>query len=129
MTVGIVCGIFWVLSVVLFFLADYYVYHSLKNPKNKIEWKCEETENSFEKRIGEHEKRIDFEICYRIKPSEMNWFVRLFGNYEWHYPFRKTFFSYEEFIERDFKTMTKDYETLGDIKKLETKEGKIKLYR
>ena len=109
-----------------------YCRYCLYKSKNKIEWKCEETENNYDQRIktyfdGKPKQRIEFEICYRIKPSEVNWFVRIFGDNDWNYPFSRTFWLYEEDAEDEFKEIIKDYVTLDDVRKVERKEGRIKL--
>lgn len=110
----------------------YCSYH-LGKSENKIEWKCEETEGNYERRIttafvGKPEERIEFRIGYRVKPSELNWFVRRFGNNDWVYPFPRAF-GYYKGSEEDFNELVKDYVTLGDIRKLERKEGRITWYK
>lgn len=135
---AVICCIF--LSALLFCIAvcvlyalvrPYCAYH-LHKSKNKIEWKCEETERSFNKRIETYDsitkEKGEFEIYYRTMPSEVNWFVRLFGDNDWRCPFRGNFSFYLHDGEESFKYIVKDYVTLEDVKKLEQKEGKIKWY-
>lgn len=138
MVEAIICCVF--LSALLFFcgvcilyvLVRPYCAYCLHKPKNKIEWKCEETESSFKKRISTYDsitkEKSEFEISYRTMPSEVNWFVRLFGDNDWHYPFQETFLLYQDIGEEYFKNLIKDYVTLEDVKKLEQKEGKITWY-
>lgn len=111
-----------------------YCHYCLYKSKNKIEWKCEETEKCFDSYTkasfeGALNRWMEFEICYRIKSSEVNWFVRIFGDNDWNYPFSSSFWFYEEDAEDEFKNIIKEYETLGDVRKLERKEGRIKLYK
>ena len=117
---------------ILYVLVRPYCAYHLHKSKNRIEWKCEETERSFNKRISTYDSitkaKGEFEISYRTMPSEVNWFVRLFGDNDWHYPFQETFLLYQYEGEEYFKNIVKDYVTLEDVKKLEKKEGKIKWY-
>lgn len=126
-------GLFFFLGVCLLYtLVRPYCEYCLHKPKNKIEWKCEETENSFNKRIKTYDsitkEKGEFVISYRTMPSEVNWFVRLFGDNDWHYPFQERFLFYQYDGEESFKNIVKDYVILEDVKKLEKKEGKIKWY-
>ena len=118
-------------SVLYALVRPYCAYH-LHKSKNKIEWKCEETERSFKKRISTCDsitkEKTEFEISYRTMPSEVNWFVRLFGVNNWQYPFQENFLLYKDNGEEQFKNLIKDYVILEDVKKLEQKEGKIKWY-
>lgn len=135
---AVICCIF--LSALFFFLAVCLLYtlvqpycaYCLHKPKNKIEWKCEETEGSFKKRIVTYDSIInqksEYVISYRTMPSEVNWFVRLFGDNDWKCPFRGNFVFYQYDGEESFKNKVKDYVLLEDVKKLEQKEGKIKWY-
>lgn len=132
----IFCGalLFCVGACISYPLIWAYCTYCLSKSKNKIEWKCEETEINYDKRVtskndSEYKEQIEFEIAYRVKPSELNWFVRIFGNNDWDYPYPHSFYFFEEFAEEGFKKIIKDYETLGDVRKLERKEGRIKLYR
>ena len=127
------CAFLYALSFLFGVIYAYlqpYCHYCLYKSKNKIEWKCEETENNYDQRIKTYSKqRIEFEICYRIKPSEVNWLVRIFGDNDWNYPFSQTFWFYEDDAEKEFKGIIKGYETLDDVRKLERKEGRIKLYK
>ena len=135
---AVICCVF--LSALFFFIGvcilyalvqPYSAYH-LHKSKNKIQWKCEETENSFNKRIETYDsitkQESEFVIYYRTMPSEVNWFVRVFGDNDWKCPFQKTFLFYQYDGEESFKNIVKDYVILEDVKKLEKKEGKIKWY-
>lgn len=126
-------GLFFFMAVcVLYALVQPYCAYCLRKPKNKIQWKCEETEKSFNKRISTYDsiakKKGEFVISYRTMPSEVNWFVRVFGDNVWHYPFQENILFYQDNGEESFKNIVKDYVILEDVKKLEQKEGKIKWY-
>lgn len=73
-------------------------------------------------------EKDEFGISYRTMPSEVNRFVRLFGDNDWHYPFQEKFLLYQYDGEEQFKNLIKDYVILEDVKKLEKKEGKITWY-
>ncbi len=135
---AVICCVF--LSALFFFMGvcilyalvqPYCAYH-LHKSKNKIQWKCVETENSFNKRLTTYDpitkEKGEFVIYYRTMPSEVNWFVRVFGDNDWKCPFQKTFLFYQYDGEESFKNVVKDYVTLEDVKKLEKKEGKITWY-
>ena len=127
------CALSFLFGVIYAYLQPY-CHYCLYKSKNKIEWKCEETEKCFDyytKTSFEDASNrwMEFEICYRIKPSEVNWLVRIFGDNDWNYPFDKTFWFYENDAEKEFKGIIKEYETLDDVRKLERKEGRIKLYK
>jgi len=127
------CALSFLFGVIYAYLQPYCRYCLYKS-KNKIEWKCEETERNYDKRVttkndSVYKEQIEFEICYRIKPSEVNWFVRIFGNNDWNYPFSKTFWLWKDDAEKEFKGIIKEYETLDDVRKIERKEGRIKLYK
>lgn len=121
------CGV-----CILYALVRPYCAYHLHKSKNKIEWKCEETEGSFNKRISTYDsitkKKAEVVISYRTMPSEVNWFVRLFGDNDWQYPFQENFLLYIDNGEESFKNIVKDYVILEDVKKLVKKEGKIKWY-
>jgi len=135
---AVICCVF--LSALFFFIGvcilyvlvrPYCAYH-LHKSKNKIQWKCEETEKSFNKRISTYDsiakKKGEFVIYYRTMPSEVNWFVRLFGDNGWQCPFQEKLSLYQDNGEESFKNIVKDYVILEDVKKLEKKEGKITWY-
>lgn len=126
-------GLFFFMAVcVLYALVQPYCVYCLHKPKNKIQWKCEETEKSFNKRISTYDsitkKKGEFVIYYRTMPSEVNWFVRLFGDNGWQCPFQEKLSLYQDNGEESFKNLIKEYVTLEDVKKLEKKEGKITWY-
>lgn len=102
----------------------YFNYH-LHKKQNKIQWQCEETWESRERRQNNESDVYVCSVSYRIIPTELNKFVRLFADNDWHYPFHenKTFKS-----ESDFKEFVKNWKTYGDFKKWVNKENGILWY-
>jgi hypothetical protein len=78
---------------------------------NLLQWRCVET---WESKVDRLQKQSDAYVCdleYRILPSELNVFVRIFGSNGWKHAFEKmTFKSKEEFLE-----FIENFKTYGDI--------------
>ena len=90
-----------------------YFRYKLYKKTNKIQWRCEETWESRQDRLNN--KRTDYEcsLSYRILPSELNKFVRIFGDNGWEHPFPKHF----KFNNQDeFKEFVSNFVTYNDIK-------------
>ena len=107
-----------------FFTTPYFKYKLYKKT-NKIQWKCEETWESKEDRLNN--KRTDYEcsLSYRILPSEINKFVRIFGDNSWIYPFHTNIvFKNQE----EFKKYVSNFVTYGDIKSWVSEENNILWY-
>lgn len=108
----LILACFIIVMVWSVFTASYFKY-KLYRKENKLQWRCEETWKSREDRLNN--KRIDFEctLSYRILPSEVNKFVRVFGDNDWKYPF-------EEFLtfsnQDEFKKYVSNFITYNDIK-------------
>jgi len=98
-----------------------YCNYKLYNKNNKIQWRCEETNSSKEKRLNNQSDLYECIVEYRILPSELNKFVRIFGDNDWHNPF------YDHKIfknENEFKEFVGQWKTYADIKKyLNNKNG------
>lgn len=115
---GALC-LLWHLTV------DCYCKYKLYKRSNKIQWRCIETTDSINERIAK--RRPDFECCleYRILPSEVNKFVRMYGNNEWKPGFPHKFL----FIDKEhFKTFVSNYQTYGQIKGYTERENGILWY-
>ncbi len=90
-----------------------YLNYHLHKENNKLQWKCIETQESFERRKNHIDGIYLCSVSYRILPSELNKFVRIFTDNDWHNPFK----TYRQFkSENDFKEFIKDWKTYGDIK-------------
>ena len=90
-----------------------YFRYKLYKKTNKIQWRCEETWESRQNRLNN--KRTDYEcsLSYRILPSELNKFVRIFGDNCWEYPFTE----HLRFNNQDeFKKFVSNFVTYNDIK-------------
>ena len=98
-----------------------YCNYKLHNKNNKIQWRCEETNSSKEYRLNNKSCLYECHVAYRILPSELNKFVRIFGDNYWKYPF----YEYKSFKdENEFKEFVSRWKTYGDIKKyLNNRDG------
>lgn len=115
---GALC-LLWHLTV------DCYCKYKLYKRSNKIQWRCIETTDSINERMGK--RKTDFECCleYRILPSEVNKFVRMYGNNVWKPGFPNKFL----FIDKEhFKTFVSNYQTYGQIKDYTERENGILWY-
>ena len=99
--------LFWYMTI------RQYCNYKLYQSKNRIQWRCCETTKSIElRKTGE---RDDF-TCYfeyRILPSSVSKFVRIFGGNNWQSVFDhfKTFKNKEE-----FKKYVSNWETYGEVR-------------
>lgn len=131
----IFCGIFVVCIVLVLtcmivlvawhVLTTPYFRYKLYKKTNKIQWRCEETWESRQDRLNG--KRTDYEcsLGYRILPSELNKFVRIFGDNGWEYPFTE----YLKFNNQDeFKKFVSNFVTYNDIKTWIDEENRILWY-
>lgn len=110
--------IFWWLTVTP------YTNYQLNKKTNKIQWRCEETydsRNNF--RNGETDNHI-CNLSYRVIPSEVNKFIRIYGDNPWC----KTFTHLKFKNEKEFKNFVKDFQTINDIKRYLNKEDGILWY-
>ncbi len=110
--------IFWWLTVTP------YTNYQLNKKTNKIQWRCEETydsRNNF--RNGETDNHI-CNLSYRVLPSEVNKFTRIYGDNPWC----KTFTHLKFKNEKEFKNFVKDFQTINDIKRYLNKEDGILWY-
>lgn len=110
--------IFWWLTVTP------YTNYQLNKKTNKIQWRCEETydsRNNF--RNGETDNHI-CNLSYRVLPSEVNKFTRIYGDNDWY----KTFTHLKFKSEKEFKNFVKDFQTINDIKRYINKEDGILWY-
>lgn len=102
-----------------------YFRYKIYKKSNKLQWRCEERSNSREKRKNHESDIYECTVAYRILPSELNWFVRVFGDNDWNHPFEDT----KKFAnENEFKEFVKDWKTYGDWKKWVNKENGILWY-
>ena len=99
-------GIFLAGLGILFFIVIRPILNYPINKENKkIQWTCEKTINS----LDCHK----YNLYYRTLPSELNKYVRIYGENNWIHVEEfndKTFYNKEEFIE-----FIKPYETRKDI--------------
>lgn len=99
-------GMLWM--AIVWPICNYYT----KRPNNLVQWEAVETEEShanYDRQISN--KRL-FDLYYRILPSDLNLFVRIFATNEWKLRYENVELkNKEEFIEYISK-----YKTLMDIK-------------
>ena len=100
-----------------FFTCPYFWYE-LKKRSNRLQWKCEETYTSIEKRENNEQTYYECTVCFRILPSELNWFTRVFSDNSWKYPFESKF-KFEN--QDDFKKYVSKFKTYGDFKDWQNK--------
>lgn len=124
-----VCAILVVTCIIVlvtwYGLTTPYFRYKLHKKTNKIQWRCRETWESRQDRLNN--KRTDYEcsLSYRILPSELNKFVRIFGNNSWEYPFTE----YLKFNNQDeFKKFVNNFVTYNDIKTWIDKDNRILWY-
>ena len=131
----VVCVIFALLVLILCVLgllcllwhltASYYCKYKLYKRNNKIQWRCVETEESMIDRLSKGGNELEFKcyLEYRILPSEVNKFVRMFGTNCWEPGFE----SYIAFPnnEEQFKKFVSNYKTYGEIKDFHDKENGV----
>lgn len=111
--------------VVWYVLTSKYLDYQLEKKSNKLQWRCVELPVSLEERL---KKEIDYFEChleYRILPSSLNKFTRIFGNNYFRSPFENTF-KFKSVL--DFKRVVKEFKTYGDIIKLKEEEDRILWY-
>lgn len=92
-------------------ISEKYTSYQIEKKSNKIQWKCEET---YESKTTRSKSLNGYYICnlsYRIIPTELNLFTKIFGNNDWKYVFSDIPIQNEE----DFQWNVKDYKTYGDI--------------
>lgn len=117
---------FIILFILFYSITQPYFKYQLSKPNNKLQWRCEETQASKENRLKD--KNINFyscELSYRILPSELNWFTRVFSDNKWKYPFNENTLYYFEFEDKYFKRDVNNFKTYKDIKSFENKENNI----
>lgn len=110
LVVGVLFGMVFI--VIWSMTIGCYCKYKLLNRQNKIEWQCDETWDSIQKFRN---KESNMHICYlrfRILPSELNTFVRIFGDNEWIKVFDNLSFENKE----DFIKFVSDFKTRGDIR-------------
>lgn len=98
-----------------------YTNYKLKKKENKIQWRCQET---YESRNNFLNGKSDIHICdlsYRVIPSEVNKFTRIFGSNHWKEAFTDLEFKNKE----DFQKFVKNFQTINDIKTYNNKENGV----
>ena len=101
-----------------------YTNYQLKKKENKIQWRCQET---YESRNNFLNGKSDIHICdlsYRVIPSEVNKFTRIFGRNHWKEAFTDLEFKNKE----DFQKFVKNFQTINDIKTYNNKENGVLWY-
>lgn len=107
----IVAGI--VLIGLWYSVTSAYCNYQLKKKSNILQWKCEESFESKEKRLKGEIDYYECTISYHILPSSLNKFTRIFANNYYKYPFLTSF----KFKTQDeFKKYVEQFKTYGDIK-------------
>lgn len=91
-------------------IANFYI----KNNSNKIQWKCLETQLAKEYRLN-GKTLIEFDLFYRVLPSELSNFTKFFGDNSWNYFSQEEPFKFKS--ETEFKQYVSKFKTLGDIEK------------
>ena len=101
-----------------------YCDHVLDKPTNKIQWRCEESyDNKNKFKNGEIDKHV-CELSYRVLPSELSKFVRIFGTNAWDTVFYELKFANGS----EFRDFVYEFKTVGDIKRYIDKENGILWY-
>ena len=115
-----------ILSGIFYLITKPYFKYQLSKPNNKLQWRCKETDLSKENRLKDNNiKYYECKLSYRILPSELNWFTRVFSDNDWNYPFSSTFKYYFDFNDECFKEDISKFKTYKDIKIFENKENNI----
>ena len=112
---------FFLLIMLCWMTITPYTDYQLKKKENKIQWRCQET---YESRKIFLNGKSDVHICdlsYRIIPSEVNKFTRIFGSNNWKEAFTDLEFKNKE----DFQKFVKNFQTINDIKTYNNKENGI----
>ena len=115
---------FFLLIMLCWMTITPYTNYQLKKKENKIQWRCQET---YESRKNFLNDKSDVHICdlsYRIIPSEVNKFTRIFGGNNWKEAFTDLEFKNKE----DFQKFVKNFQTINDIKTYNNKENGILWY-
>lgn len=115
---------FFMLIMLCWMTITPYTDYQLKKKENKIQWRCQET---YESRKNFLNGKSDVHICdlsYRIIPSEVNKFTRIFGSNNWKEAFTDLEFKNKE----DFQKFVKNFQTINDIKTYNNKENGILWY-
>lgn len=131
---NVICAIIFILILgVVFFLCLFLAWEilvepileqTLKKTSNKIQWRCEETYKSREQRQNKKKDSHTCNISYRIIPSELGTFAKIYSNNNW-----ETVFEDQEFMyEYQFKEFVKNFKTVGDIRSYLDKECGILWY-
>lgn len=115
---------FFLLIMLCWMTITPYTNYQLKKKENKIQWRCQETYESRKKFLnGESDVHI-CDLSYRIIPSEVNKFTRIFGSNNWKEAFTDLEFKNKE----DFQKFVKNFQTINDIKTYNNKENGILWY-
>lgn len=119
---GFLC-LFWHLTV------GYYCKYKLYRRKNKIQWRCTETKESIKRNrleSGIQVRRHECYLEYRILPSEVNKFVRIFGSNDW-LPGFDSYIAFSDGKEQ-FRSFVSNYKTYGAIKDSINKDNGVLWY-
>ena len=97
--------------------------YAISSKKNcDLEWKCVETKESKEKFLN---GEIDYHLCgvkYRINPSQLNAFVKIFGDNDWtEFNWHRLKFKEKE----DFVKYVSNFPKLRDICEYNKKENSL----
>lgn len=92
---------------------------------NRLQWKCDETYKSREARLNNEREDYECDLYYKIMDEDLSLFTRIFGNNEWHEPFKRTFTfkSKDEFIR-----LADAFKTYEDIDNWVNKENGVLWY-
>lgn len=87
--------------------------HFLYKETNKIQWMCKESTESVVDRLSNKTNDMYCDLFYRVLPSELPKFVRIFSDNPWYdvYEFQKLKINTKE----EFEDFVKDFKTLKDI--------------
>lgn len=100
-------------GIVFWSIAFPYCSYKIRNKNNKIEWKCVEDWDSQDNfRNGKSDTHI-CDLYYRVIPSELNKFVNIIGDNDWH----RYFYSVEIKTKEDFLRNINGFNTMDDIYK------------
>lgn len=90
-----------------------YCNYKLYRRDNKIQWRCVETFDSMNDRMAKGRSDFECYLEYRILPSELNKFVRIYGDNTWNPGFTGKF----TFVNKEqFKTFVSNFQTYGQVK-------------